>query len=146
MTQDVLKATPEVQALLDPARQALLTGKRDQAATLYEHALAKARELKDRKGEGDALRGRGTVYSSIGQPQKALEFLNLALPIYRAIGDKSGEADTLGHMASTEQKLKKTDLAEAHFAQAVALLETLRENLGGLTEAKSAFLGSTIGT
>ena len=60
MIQAQLKATPEMQALLDAARQALLTGKRDQAAALYDQALAKAREVKDRKGEGDALRGRGT--------------------------------------------------------------------------------------
>ena len=146
MAQAQLKATPEVQALLDAARQANLPGTNDQAGALYDQALAKARELKDRKGETEALRGRGVVYRQTGQPQKALELYNQSLTLYREAGNKRGEADALGYLASAEQKLKKTDQAEIHYAQAVALYEILRDNFGGLSEAKSAFLGSTIKT
>ena len=40
------------------------------------------------------------IYRSLGEAQKALEKFNEALPISRAIGDRSGEAVTLNNIGT----------------------------------------------
>lgn len=54
----------------------------------------------DKNGEATNLNNIGGVYRSTGQPQKALDFYNLALPIFMEVGDKSGEAALLGNISS----------------------------------------------
>lgn len=93
-------AAPEVQALLDQAKKARGTRKFDEATVLYDQALAKARELKDRKGEADALRRRGFIYFFLSQYPNALECFSLALSLHRALGDKDGEVRALNNSAS----------------------------------------------
>ncbi|MFM6267596.1 MAG: tetratricopeptide repeat protein, partial [Dolichospermum sp.] len=40
----------------------------------------------------------GRVYNAVGEKQKALDYYNQALPIYRAVGNRSGEATTLNNI------------------------------------------------
>ena len=51
----------------------------------------------DRSGEAD-LNNIGGVYDSLGEKQKALDYYNQALPIERAVGNRSGEARTLNNI------------------------------------------------
>ncbi|MEH2247893.1 MAG: tetratricopeptide repeat protein [Nostoc sp.] len=44
----------------------------------------------------------GRVYDALGQKQKALDFYNQALPLFRAVGDRSGEATTLNNIGAVQ--------------------------------------------
>jgi CHAT domain-containing protein len=143
---DTPKPTPEVQALLDQGKQAAQKYQFDQALRLYNEALEKARALKDKPGEAATLHKIGIVYYYSGQPQKALEFFQQALPLRRVVGDKAGEAWTLTGMAYTLEAQGHLAEADQRLQAAIRLLETLRESLGGLSEAKSIFLASHIET
>jgi tetratricopeptide (TPR) repeat protein len=45
------------------------------------------------------------VYSDLGEKQKALEFYNQALPLFRAVGDREGEATTLNNISRVYNSL-----------------------------------------
>jgi len=57
------------------------TGRRS-ATELYEQALSIQREIGNRVGEATTL-NNGLVYRLLGQPQRALEIHEQALPIRR---------------------------------------------------------------
>ena len=121
-------------------------GQPQKALDFYNQALPIRRAIGDKSGEAATLQNIGTLYASLGQPQKALEFYDQSLPIRRALGDTSNEAATHKRMAETETLLKHPAQAEEHYGQAIALYETIRDNMGGLSEAKTSFLRSTIST
>ena len=60
-------------------------------SSIYEQALAIAREIGDRRGEGADLGNLGLAYADLGEPRKAIEFYEQALAIAREIGDRRGE-------------------------------------------------------
>ncbi|MBR8841073.1 MAG: tetratricopeptide repeat protein, partial [Stigonema ocellatum SAG 48.90 = DSM 106950] len=45
------------------------------------------RAVGDRSLEATTLNNLGSVYNSLGEKQKALEYFNHALPLERAVGD-----------------------------------------------------------
>ena len=53
----------------------------------------------DRSGEARTLHNIGLVYDSVGEKQRALDYYNQALPIERAVGNRSLEATTLTILA-----------------------------------------------
>ena len=59
---------------------------------VYNQALLIAREIGSQKLEIDALASLGFVFYRLGELQNALNYYNQALPVYRAMGDKEGEA------------------------------------------------------
>jgi len=121
-------------------------GQSQRALKCFRQALPIQRAVGNREDEAKALHGTGLAYANLGQPKRALEYCWQALSLYQITGDRSGEAGVLHLSAREEQKLHRLADAEAHLAQAVALLETYRANLGGYTEAKTAFLSSHLDT
>src|SRR5438445_548718 len=73
------KPNPEVQALLDKANAPAKQSKWPEALKGYDEALAAARRLLDKVGEGTALNNIGNVYLNSGQPQKALIYYEQVL-------------------------------------------------------------------
>jgi hypothetical protein len=65
-----------------------------------ERAAAAAREIGDRRGEGDALGRLGTAYTLLGEPRRAIEHYEQKLAIAREIGDRRGEGATLGNLGN----------------------------------------------
>jgi len=55
-------------------------------------ALAIAREIVDRRGEGAYLGNLGSAYQNLGEPRRAIEFYQQALAMVREIGDLIGVA------------------------------------------------------
>ena len=66
------------------------------AIEYYEQALAIAREIGDRRGEGTALGNLGLAYAALGDARKAIEYYEQALAIAREIGDRRGEGACAG--------------------------------------------------
>jgi tetratricopeptide (TPR) repeat protein len=122
------------------------TDQPQKALEFYEQALALYRQVGNKSGEAYTLNGLGAVYAVTGQPQKALDYFQQALPIILAVKDKRIEAYVLANTAQVRQRQGRLTDAKQLFQQAIALLENLRANLGGLSEAKSAFLASNLDT
>ena len=102
-TQKPLQPRPEVQALLDQARQAKSRYQWQEAMLLYRQAGQEALALKDQAGEAITLMGvaatlndLGGVCARNGQPQEALQYYRKALPLL--VDDKVGEANTLNNI------------------------------------------------
>ena len=67
-------------------------GQTRRAIELYEQALAIAREIGDRLGEGSDLDNLGqNAYGELGEIRSALEYYELALANARDIGNRYGE-------------------------------------------------------
>ncbi|MGB3517256.1 MAG: tetratricopeptide repeat protein, partial [Elainellaceae cyanobacterium] len=65
------------------------------AIEYYEQNLAIAREIGDRRGEGNALGGLGNAYDGLSQYAKAIEYHEQRLAIAREVGDCSEEGRAL---------------------------------------------------
>src|SRR5262249_11449426 len=118
------------------------TGQPQKALDYFQQALPLYRAVGDKNGEANALNGIGHVYKDIGQPQTVLDYYQQALTTLRQTGNRQDEALVLYNTARAEWRLHRLDAAQTHLAQAVALLEQIRDNLGGYSQAKQAFLAS----
>jgi len=63
----------------------------------------------------------GSIYSLLGQRQKALDSYELALPIFRSIRDAGGEADTLANIGEILSNSGENERALAYLGQALPL-------------------------
>jgi tetratricopeptide (TPR) repeat protein len=57
----------------------------ERAIEYYEGALAIAREIGDRLGEGNRLGNLGLAYRDLGQVERAIEYYEQALAIFEEI-------------------------------------------------------------
>ncbi|MCP4428517.1 MAG: tetratricopeptide repeat protein, partial [Chloroflexi bacterium] len=71
--------------------------------------IAQANDLK--QDQGTLLNNLGGVYRGLGQPEKALQYFNEALPIIREVGDRMGEATTLNNLGEIYRKLGQPEKA-----------------------------------
>ena len=96
------------QATVNEAQQAFDEGKRlfakqDKeslrgAIDQFEKVLKLSRQSQNQDMQAFALFYLARIHKDLSNPQKALEFYNQALPIFRAVGDRSGEATTLNNI------------------------------------------------
>src|ERR1043165_9788774 len=70
-------------------------GESERAIQFHEQHLTIAREIGDRRGEGNALCNLGVVYYSQGNAQRAIHLYEQYLTIAREIGDRRGEGSAL---------------------------------------------------
>jgi CHAT domain-containing protein/predicted negative regulator of RcsB-dependent stress response len=94
---------------------------RRKAIAKHEEALGLFRLADDRQGEGATLHRLGSIYYSLGDNKKALDYLNQSLPLRRAAGDREGEADTLDKIGSVYSALGEKQKALEYYNQALLL-------------------------
>ncbi|MEB3831876.1 tetratricopeptide repeat protein, partial [Phormidium sp. CCY1219] len=63
----------------------------------------------------------GAVYSDIGQPQKALDYYQQALPIMQEVEDRSGEATTLNNIGLVYSDIGQPQEALDYYQQALPI-------------------------
>ncbi|MGF1676912.1 MAG: tetratricopeptide repeat protein [Rivularia sp. (in: cyanobacteria)] len=66
------------------------------------------------------------LFNKQGESQKALQFFNQALPIFRAVGDKNNESALLGNLAYLERKQGNLQASLKYIQSAIAIIEDLR--------------------
>ena len=64
----------------------------------YEQALAIARAVGNRAGEGTALNNLGGVFYALGQDAQAIQYLEQALVLLRELGTRADEATAAGNL------------------------------------------------
>ena len=61
------------------------------------------------------------VYDALGEKQKALDYYEQALPLYRQVGDRGGEATTLNNIGMVYSALGEKQKALDYYEQALPL-------------------------
>ena len=67
----------------------------------------------------------GDAYRVLGEPQRAIEFFEQALPIMREIGDRSGEGIALGNLGLAYANLEDDVRARSRMQEALVILEAI---------------------
>ena len=106
------------------------TGHYQQAITYHEQAIAVARQVEDRSGEGRNLGSLALNYTALGQTARAIDYLEQALAIAREIGDRSGEGRHLGSLALNYSALGQTARAIDYLEQALAIAREIGDRSG----------------
>ena len=99
------------------------TGDRMSGLGWLERALETA-QGKDQVLERNIISSMGLVYHSIGQPSKALELFEQALPLGRAVGEPENEANTLINMAAVYHSIGQPEKALELLEQALPSMST----------------------
>lgn len=118
-------------------------GEPQRALDNYQQALELYRAFGDRHGEATTLNNIGAihisrgekrkalnntaaVYYELGEPQRALDNFAEVLRLYRAVGDRSGEATALANSALIERDKGNQQEALRRIRAALHLVESLR--------------------
>jgi CHAT domain-containing protein/Tfp pilus assembly protein PilF len=99
---------------------------KQQAIECLERALKLRIDASDRQGEAITLNHFGRAFELWHEPEKAIEFYDKALPIWRAVGDRNGEVAALYGMAHAESDRGDLVRASQRTDAALALINTLR--------------------
>jgi tetratricopeptide (TPR) repeat protein len=120
------RAFQQAEQLRAQATAALLP----QVVNKYEEALASYRSAGDREGEAVMLYNIGKVYADLGDNQKALDYLNRALQLLRAIKYQPGEASALNNIAVVYNSLGEREKALEYYKQALAVAQQANNRAG----------------
>lgn len=114
-------------------------GEKSIALDLYQRALALNREKHNRQEEAVTLNKIGFIYESTGEKQKALAYYLEALPLSREVENPAEEIRSLTNSARVLRDLGSLRDARERIEQAVKMIETLREQVGGRQLRESYF-------
>ncbi|MEA2692954.1 MAG: hypothetical protein QOJ16_2341, partial [Acidobacteriota bacterium] len=131
----------EATALALLGEERLAQGDSKAALAELSQALERVRAVGDRRREAAVLHQMGRAQAGAGEPERALASLGSALTLRRAVGDRAGEAATLTALARIEHRLGRSPEARRRAAAAVALVESLRSDVGS-PELRAAFLAT----
>jgi len=99
-----------------------------------EIALAAARRLQHRAGEGAMLTNLGLAYSHLGETHRTIQLYDQALLIHREIGDRRGEAATLCNLGLAYANLGETHRAIQFYEQALVIHRGIGDRRGEGTD------------
>src|SRR5262249_53690525 len=91
-------------------------------------------------GAAIAQRGLGTVLQGMGRSVRAIARFEKALPLFRRLGDRTGESITLGNLALVHRDRGRFDEAARLVRRAIVLRRGDREGLSRLNAALAAIL------
>ena len=86
--------------------------------------------LGDRTAEATTLNNIGLAYNDLGEKQKAKEYFNQALPLFRAMGDRAKEATILNNIGLVYSDLGEKQTALDYYKQALDLRQKARDPRG----------------
>ncbi|HEY9613446.1 CHAT domain-containing protein, partial [Allocoleopsis sp.] len=98
----------------------------------------------DKVGEAVTLNNIGKAYDELGEKQKALEYFNQSLPIFRVVGDKRGEAATLYNFAYLELNRGNLSAALTRIEAAINIIEDLRTKIAS-QELRASYFATVQG-
>ncbi len=98
--------------------------------TKWEEALKLYRQAGHTLWEAVSLLGLSTVYSELGEKQKALEYFGQSLPLSRAVGDRFLEAIILSNTSTIYLELGEKQKALEYFGQSLPLFRAVGDRRG----------------
>ena len=103
---------------------------RHQRIPWLEAQLGAAREIGDRRGEGNALGNLGLAYAALGDARKAIKFYEQRLVIAREIGDRRGEGNAMGNMGNAYAALGEASKAIEFHEQRLVIAREIGDRRG----------------
>lgn len=100
------------------------------AINSWQQALSLYQQLQDRQGQKAALGGLNAAYLGLANYNKAIEVLQVLLPITKATNDSLGEAQALGNLGIAYKESGKYDKAIESGQQALSLMRTIKNRQG----------------
>ena len=97
------------------------------ARSLLDSAILLSRQLKYKKGEGDALNYRGVLEDIQGKHGTALSYFEQSLAIRKAIGDEKKVASLLNNMGNVKESLGLTVEAYKDYKASMDIRLALRD-------------------
>ncbi|CAH3040182.1 unnamed protein product [Pocillopora meandrina] len=97
-------------------------------------ALTITTKIGDRSGEASCYGNLGTVFGSLGQYDKAEEYLQKALVITNEIGDRGGEASCYGNLGTVFKSLGQYDKAKEYLQKALVIRTEIGDREGEATD------------
>ncbi|MEG4855838.1 CHAT domain-containing protein [Microcoleus sp. K1-B1] len=88
------------------------------------------KSLVNRTAEATTLNNIGLAYNDLGEKQKAKEYFNQALPLFRAMGDRAKEATTLTNIGLVYSDLGEKQTALDYYKQALDLRQKVGDRRG----------------
>jgi CHAT domain-containing protein len=109
----------------------VLQGNTGEGLAAYNEAWKIQGGLKteDRRAQASILQKRGEALSLLKQPTEALADLTRALDLWKSVRSQKDQASTHYEIAGIESNQGKLESALAHSEQAIAIIESLRENI-----------------
>ncbi|MBL7778293.1 MAG: tetratricopeptide repeat protein [Chitinophagales bacterium] len=104
-----------------------------QALAIASKAASKSREIGYMKGEADALRAIGVIYTSNGKMPKALDAYEKALQLYQKADNLQGEAMVYNNMGIIYYRLSKFVDATEYYFHSLKLKEQLGDKVGSVS-------------
>ena len=100
------------------------------AMLVLEECIAIARDLGNRRGEGNALGVLGVVYHRLGDMHKAIECFEEAFRIARETGDRRGQGSAMGNLGNAFLSLGDLRRAIECYEQQLGVARELGDRLG----------------
>jgi len=86
-----------------------------------------AREIGDRRGEGNALGNLGSAYYLLRDTRRAIEYHEQALAIHRELGDRQGEGNALANMGLAHKELADQEQARLCWQAALEIYTAIED-------------------
>ena len=119
-------------------------GERDRAGRLLDDLVAEDEEVgsDDPRYAVELLTARADTALMQGRSDDAADLLGQALPLYRAIGDRRGEANALLLLARTRRHMGQPETARRNYREAERLYRPIAPAWAELAAQEGAALGS----
>jgi tetratricopeptide (TPR) repeat protein len=105
-----------------------------------------AREIGDRRNEGNALGNLANAYADLGETRCAIELYEQDLVIAREIGDRRNEGNALGNLGNAYAAIGETRRAIALLGGALEIFEAIESPNAARMRAAIAKLQKKGGT
>jgi len=112
------------------AQQEWAVGEYAQAYIYAEQALARFRQVGDRRGEGLTLNMLGAIISAQGNMARAMDCFEASLKLRRVVGDRQGEGLTLVNLGAIALRLGDCDQARAFNQEALQICHEIGDRRG----------------
>ena len=123
----------EIDRAMEAAMRLGLEGSKDSftaAIAQFEIVARLSKAENNRVKQSVAIAWLGFIYSALGEKQKALEYYNQVLLLYRTVGDKSGEASTLNSIGLIYDEVGETQKALKYYNQSLPIDRAVGDKSG----------------
>jgi CHAT domain-containing protein/Tfp pilus assembly protein PilF len=120
----------EADRLLERGNQLNKISQFREALQVFEKSLQIYREIKNLKGEGNALNNIGNAYSSLGKYQKSIEYHQQSLAIAKKIGDRNNQGNSLGNLGNVYYAMGQYTKAIEYHTQALEIKQQIGDLYG----------------
>ncbi len=94
-----------------------------QAVVKFQEGASLFAAIGEQQDQANCLMIIGSIYSALGEKQKALEYYAQALPLFKVVGNRNREATTLNNIGTVYDALGEKQKALEYYAQALSLFK-----------------------